>query len=345
MTPDGKQVLVASADDDALAIYSLDEHFQLTFKWLFKNDERISGLRGATKFVLSDDGEKVFLVSFYDSAVVVFNKNIAGNYQYQETISDKVKWFQEDGNSVQVPEHLDKLGLLGAYDIAISPDNLQLYVASSASNALSVFNLSTEQSITNKQIIRDNQSENYALQRAVSVNSALDNVHVFVASYEENAVTIFTRGINGKLGYLQTLRNEINNISQLVSPHSIVSSADSQFLYVACSQSVVVFKKTSDKYVYLQTISNSDLGVSGLSGAAGVALSADERYVFVASEIDGALVTFIRTDDGLLHFHSSLQETALEGASYVTLSTNGHYLMVTAGNEGNSLSIYEIKQQ
>ena len=342
MTPDGYQVLVASADDDALAIYDLNKNFQLTFRTLFKNDALITGFRGATKLVISADGGKAYLVSFYDSALVVFNKDSAGDFQYQQTISDGVKWFKDDGRPVSVSQQLDKLGLLGAYDIAISPDNLQLYVASSASNALSIFNLSSKNKVINEQIIRDNQDENYALQSAVSVIAAQDNTHVFVASYEENAVTVFTRSITGKLEYLQTLRNEQNNIVQLLNPLGLATSTDSKFIYVACSQAVVVFRKNNGKYDYLHSISNSDVGVSGLSGAASLVLSTDERYVFVASEMDGALVTLIRSADGLLHFHSVLKKPELEGASSVTLSTNGSYLFVTAGNEGNSLSTYEI---
>ena len=173
---------------------------------------------------------------------------------------------------------------------------------------------------------------------------ASDNIHVFVASYEENAISVFTRSNTGKLEYLQTLRNEQHNIAKLLTPHGLAISADSRFLYVACSQSVVVFRKDNGKYNYLQNISNNDTGVSGLSGAASLALSADERYIFVASEMDGALVTLKRSTNGLLHFHSMLKKPELEGASSVTLSTNGDYLFVTAGNEGNSLSTYKITQ-
>jgi 6-phosphogluconolactonase (cycloisomerase 2 family) len=144
------------------------------------------------------------------------------------------------------------------------------------------------------------------------------------------------------LQYLQTLRNEQNGIAKLVSPHALATSADSNFLYVACNQSVVVFQKHDGQYHYLQTMSNSDLKVSGLRGAASIALSAYEKYVFVASEIDGALVTLTRSKNGLLHFNSVLREPELEGASSVTLSNHGKYLFVTAGNEGNSLSTYEI---
>jgi len=345
ITLDGSQVLVVSADDDALTIFDVDKDFKLTFNTMFKNGSEISGLRGATKFVLSVDEQQAFLVSFYDSALVIFNRNSQGDFQYQQTISDDLKWFTETGSSLPVVEKFDKLALLGAYDIAITPDNKQLLIASSASNALSIFDLDVNGQVSSKQIIRDSQDQRYALTSAVSVITAQDNKHVFVSSYEENAVTIFTRSNTGELTFLQTLRNNFQEIKLMNNPHSLAISANSKFLYVASNGAVVVFEQKNGKYTYLQTISNNDKGVSGLSGSAGIALTPDGKYVFVASEADSALVTFLRASDGTLHFYSILKAPELEGTSSVTINSDGKYLFVTAGNEGNSLSIFKINRQ
>ena len=334
VSPDGSQVLVASADDDALAVFDLDENFILTFRTLFKNNADISGLTGATKVVFSADGQQAFLVSFYDSSIVIFTKDAMGDFQYQQTISDNVKWFKETGESIQIPEKLDKLALLGAYDIAITPDNKKLLVASSASNALSVFNLDSHHRISIDQTLRDSQNVNYALSSAVCVIAAGNNTDVFVASYEENAVTIFTRTDSGKLVFSQTLRN-----NQIKSPHSLAISADSQFLYVAGLQAVVVFHRENDKYTHLQTMNIMDSKLAGLAGASGIALTPNNEFVLVTAETEGALVIFSRAVDGKLTFHSLLKEPELEGASSVTITPDGKYVFVTAGN---SLSIYEI---
>jgi 6-phosphogluconolactonase (cycloisomerase 2 family) len=337
VSPDGLQVLVVSADDDALAIFDLDENLLLTFRTIFKNDADVSGLTGATKVVLSADGQQAFLVSFYDSSIVIFAKDAKGEFQYQQTISDNVKWFKETGESIQIPEKLDTLGLLGAYDIAITPDNKQLLVASSASNALSVFNLDSHHRISIEQTLRDSQNVEYALSSAVSVIAAGNNIDVFVASYEENAVTIFTRTDSGKLVFSQILRN-----SQIESPHSLAISADSQFLYVAGLQSVVVFYKNKGKFTHLQTVNIMDNDLAALAGASGIVLTPNNKFVFVTAETEGALAIFSRATDGKLTFHSLLKEPELEGASSVTITSDGKHVFVTAGNEGNSLSIYEI---
>jgi DNA-binding beta-propeller fold protein YncE len=235
LTPDGSQVLVTSADDDALAVFDVNAAFKLSFNTLFKNTSHISGFIGATKVVLSSDGQQAFVVSFYDSSIVAFRKDSMGSYQYQQTISDNLKRFSKTGEPVIIPEELDTLALLGAYDITITPDNQQLLIASSASNALSVFNLHANNQISSEQILRDSQNIDYALKSAVSVVAANNNTDIFVASYEENAVTIFNRTDSGELIYSQTLRD-----SQMESPHSLAISSDSRYLYVACNQSVVV---------------------------------------------------------------------------------------------------------
>ena len=339
ITPDGSQVLVVSADDDALAVFDFDGNFKLTFRTIFKNNADISGFRGATKVVLTSDGQQAFLVSFYDSAIVVFTKDAIGNFQYQQTISDNVKWFAETGESVLVAEEYDKLALLGAYDIAITPDNQQLLIASSASNALSVFSLDSDYRISIEQVLRDSQNADYALTSAVSVIAASNNTDVFVASYEENAVSIFTRTDSGKLAFSQTLRNNQMGISRMENPHSLAISPDSRFLYVACKQSVVVFHKEDKKYTHLQTVKIMDNNLAGLAGAAGIALTPNNEYVFVAAETEGAVAIFSRAVDGTLQFNSLLRETELEGASSVTVSPDGKHILVTADN---SLSVYEI---
>ncbi|MFT6989011.1 MAG: DNA-binding beta-propeller fold protein YncE [Paraglaciecola sp.] len=337
ITPDGSQVLVASADDDALAVFDIDENFVMTFRTLFKNNADLSGFVGATKMVLTADAQKAFLVSFYDSAIVIFTKDSMGDFQYQQTISDNLKWFNDTGEPILISEEFDKLALLGAYDIAITPDNQKLLVASSASNALSVFNLDANHRISIDQTLRDSQNTDYALTSAVSVIAADNNIDVFVASYEENAVTIFSRADTGKLVFSQTLRND-----QIESPHSLAISADSQFLYVACMQSVVVFRKGMNAYTHLQTVNIMGSNLAGMAGASGIALTPNNEYVFVTAENEGALAIFSRAADGKLKFHSLLKEPELEGASSVTISHNGKHVLVTAGNEGNSLSIYEI---
>jgi len=341
MTPDGTQLLVVSADDDALAVFDLDQNFKLTFQKLFQklfqNTVDISGFRGATKVVLTSDGQQAFVVSFYDSAIVVFTKDLMGDYQYQQTISDHLKWFDETGKPMVIAQEIDKLGLLGAYDVAITPDNQQLLIASSVSHALSVFNLDSNNRISIEQILRDSQNPNYALKSAVSVIAANNNTDVFVASYEENAVTVFTRTDSGKLVFSQTLKN-----NQIKNPHSLAMSKDSQFLYVACIQSVVVFHKQEGQYTHLQTVNIMDDNLAGLAGASGIALTPNNKYVFISAETEGAVAIFSRSNDGRLKFHSSVKEPELEGASSVTISPDGKHVFITAGNEGNSLSIYEI---
>jgi len=146
---------------------------------------------------------------------------------------------------------------------------------------------------------------------------------------------------------VQTLRNNNLGITDMVNPHRLIMSADDKFLYVACGggNSVVVFSKNSDgSFKFLQAISNSDKGVSGLAGGVGITLTPDQKVVFVAAEADNAVVVFNRGIDGVLAFNSLLQNKEIAGASSVNVSVDGKYLFVSAGDEGNSLSVYQINR-
>jgi len=346
LAPDGKQVFVASADDDALAIFDVDENFTLTLSQIFRNDEVVSGFVGATRVILSDDGMVAYVVSFYDSALVILEQNAHGTFEYKRTISDTEKWFSKTGAPIAVAEEQDKLALLGAYDITKTADNKQLLVASSASNALSIFNIGNTGEITFKQAIRDTQNSEYALSGAVSVITSPNSEQIFLASYAEDAITIFNRSAQGEITFSQTLKNKTMGIKDMVNPHRLVMSTDGQFLYVACGggNSVVVFVKNSmGKFNLLQSISNNEKGISGLAGGVGITLSPDQKNLFIAAEEDNAVVVFDRSNNGLLKLNSILQDKSIEGASSVNVSADGKHLFVTSGNESNAISVYQIK--
>ncbi|MFT5162780.1 MAG: 6-phosphogluconolactonase (cycloisomerase 2 family) [Alteromonadaceae bacterium] len=143
LSPGGKHALVTSADDDSLAVFGVDSQFRLRFLQVFKNDHNTRGLEGANAFVFSADGQRVYVQSYYDSAVVDFKYNPEGGYQLKQVISDEVSVTRIFKDETPLGA-LDKLGLFGAYDIAITADNRQLFVASVMSSALSVFDINAD---------------------------------------------------------------------------------------------------------------------------------------------------------------------------------------------------------
>lgn len=79
ISPDGKQVLVASFEENGLTIFDRDASGRLTFNQ-FIQDQDGSGadqLAGALGVVVSPDDEQVFVTGFEDGAITAFNRDVA----------------------------------------------------------------------------------------------------------------------------------------------------------------------------------------------------------------------------------------------------------------------------
>jgi 6-phosphogluconolactonase (cycloisomerase 2 family) len=348
ITPDGSQVLIASADDNSLAIFNVDEEFKLSFNQVFKNNSTIDGLDGAVSLVVSPDGQRIYVVSYYDSAVAIFEQDEQGSYQFIQALRDGLPYEDVFSDKESVKKK-DKLGLLGAYDIAITTDNSQLFIASVASNAVSIFDINKNGNVVFNHAIRDSDNAEYGLGGAVNVIITPNNSQVIVAGFNDNAITIFNRNDTGVLGHSQTLINGKDGVKNLIEPQGLAISPDCNYLYAACGggNAIVVFARNEQgRYAHIQSISNSD-DVSGLGGAGYVTTSPDGSRVFVASESDNAVVTLAKLNDGTLKILSVLKSEGIKkadernGAASVYVSPDGKHLLVTTG-KGDTLIVYSL---
>ncbi|MCJ8321235.1 MAG: lactonase family protein [Colwellia sp.] len=349
LTPDGSQLLVASGDDNSLAIFDIDSDFKLSFNRVFVNNSTIDGLDGAVSLAISPDGRRVYVVSFYDSAVAIFEQDEHGSYQFIRSIRDGLPYDEVFSDKESVKKK-DKLGLLGAYDIAITTDNSQLFVASVASNAVSIFDINKSGDVVFNHAIRDSDNTEYGLGGAVNVIITPNNSQVIVAGFNENAITIFNRNANGALEHSQTLKNGKDGVKNMIEPQGLAMSPDGQYLYSACGggNAVVVFARNEQgRYSYIQSISNSDDDVSGFGGAGSVTTSPDGSRVFVASESDNAVVSLAKLNDGTLKVLSVFKSEGIKkpdernGAASVYVTPDGKHLLVTTG-KGDSLIVYSL---
>jgi len=343
------QLFVVSADDDSLTIFDVSNDFSLSLSQVFKNDQNITGLRGANKVAISKDNQFAYVVSFYDSALVIFKKGLDGKFHYQHTYSDKIKWWEYKGKPIA--SSLQKLALLGAYDIEINHASNQLYIASSVSNAISIFNINKDGFPIFSHAVRDTDNINFGLQGSVDVLLSPNNSKLFTAGYNEDAINVFYKRdkLNFSLG--QSLVNNSNGVKNLENPQSMAISDDGLHLYVACGKgAIVVFNQNSKgQFEFLQSITN--VGQPVLAGAGSITISPDNQTLFVAAETGNAISIFSKNIDGTLDFKTAItnnnfnkefNKDSLLGASSVNISADGKHLLVTAG-KGNSLSIFEIK--
>ena len=82
MSPDGRNVYVASLYDHAVAIFSRNasDNGKLSFIQVLKDGQNgVDGLDGARSVTVSPDGRNVYVASFGDDAVAIFSRNASDN--------------------------------------------------------------------------------------------------------------------------------------------------------------------------------------------------------------------------------------------------------------------------
>jgi DNA-binding beta-propeller fold protein YncE len=92
-------------------------------------------LDGASGLALSPDGQSIYVASFNSDAVAIFERGDNGGFSH----GFPVECVSEDGTAGTCT---DGKALDGAFDLAVSPDGRNVYVASYESDALAVFNRS-----------------------------------------------------------------------------------------------------------------------------------------------------------------------------------------------------------
>lgn len=379
ITPDETQLLIASGDDDSVAVFDLDESFKPTLRQVIRSGDlsldnlssEMDVLAGASNLVLSGDGQYAYIVSFYGSALLVLKRGEDHIWSFHQLLYDGLSSERIFKDERPIGD-LDTLGLLGAWDVAITTEPRQLLVTGYKSNSLSVFDLGDGGKAQLRQMFTSYDKllggEEYGLSGAVGVTVSPDGTQVFASAFEDNSISIFKREVSGNLVWKQTISQRKQGLDALVNPQSLLVSKDNAWLYVACSGtgSLMVFKReNTGEYQHVQTLtqtvdlgadssagSSSELGSSlALAGAGNLALTSDGNHLFVTAEEDGALNYFIRESKGHLVFKHSLQTSdsseeqdklsELTGVSSVLVTPSDDFVILTLG-EGNALIIYRI---
>ncbi|WMN59680.1 lactonase family protein [Pseudoalteromonas xiamenensis] len=282
---DGLRVFVASGDDNALATFAIDASGTLSFQGIAKNSQPDTfGLEGATGVVALGNSSAV-VSGFYDGAISVFTAKSDGLHSLQ-TLSDKLGYEQVFHGNESVGA-LDKLGLLGAWDVVKTKDSTQLFVASYMSNAVAVFNITATNTLTLSHIIKATEDDAQSLGNPIGLALADNDHELYVSGFEGNQVTVFHRNDQGALTLMQVIKNGENGVKDLLQPQKIVASKNGRFLYVASAKSgaINVFKRSADDlFVPFDIIDSRDIGGSGLEGASSLALSSNGKRLFAAGE-------------------------------------------------------------
>lgn len=126
ISPDGKQIYVASGDESAVTVFGRDATTgRLHLADVEKEGGRDIGLSGIHSVTVSPDGAYVYSAGQADDAVAVFRRDKrTGAVTFTGVVSEGI-----DGVD----------GLYGALWVTLSPDGTKLYVASTHDNAVAAF--------------------------------------------------------------------------------------------------------------------------------------------------------------------------------------------------------------
>ncbi|MBV7328230.1 lactonase family protein [Chloroflexi bacterium TSY] len=194
VSPDNQFVYVVGARDNAVVIFEKDDASgQLRFVQQLKEGaddgagNAISGLVGASSIAGSPDGKTLYVTSFDADSITLFSRDTnTGVLTYVMTIYDE---------QILGADRINQLD--GAFSVSVGADNRHVYVAAAGDDALTVFTRDVATGLlTLSQTFRDGETDPFGntidgLDSAVAVVSSLDGSHVYVAGFDDNAVTLF----------------------------------------------------------------------------------------------------------------------------------------------------------
>jgi len=237
-------------------------------------------------------------------------------------------------------------GLRGASDLVFAPDGRFVYVAASAEDAVSWFEVSSS-SLLYRGIARDGIGGFRDLGDVSGLEIDPAGSMLYAVSPASGQLAAMSRDIAGGLAWTASV-GVGTGISEMVGARAVAADAGGSYLYISAADSVVTLR-TSDLGL-VQTLSEGEQPggsgsevITGLDGGTGVAVSSGLVAV-TSSDSGGSVVLFSRNAaDGSLEYSGHLSEgetqdgvliDALEGACAPVFGADGDQLYVAARAEG-----------
>ncbi len=293
-------------------------------------------LNNASAVDVSPDGQFLYVSSFDDDAISVFERNTDGSIAFVETKKNEVEGIS---------------GLRGSYDVKVSPDNRHVYATGQEENAIVYFSkneLTGQLTLLGK--YQDNTDNIDGIQGAYLMDFTPDGNYLYVVGQNENAVAVFARNvIDGSLSLVQVIRNNQNGNNDMNFPVNVKVSPDGRHVLVTsyADNAITWFHRNNNdgSLVYAGSLTNDTVTGDVLLGASGLSISKDGKSVYVASSDGGSLDVFYRNQNtGDLSFENSFSEahnnvSGLEGTVEVTVSGDDQQVYV-AGTGSNALVVF-----
>ncbi|MGB2852743.1 MAG: beta-propeller fold lactonase family protein [Solirubrobacterales bacterium] len=182
ISPDGANVYVTGANENAVAAFSRDPGTgMLTFVEVEKDGvDGVDGLAIPQDVAVSPDGANVYVTGTSDDAVATFSR---------DPTTGALTFVEQDTDGVGGVD-----GLNGAMGVAVSTDGRHAYVAGGSDNAVATFSRDpTTGALTFVEQDTDGVGGVDGLAGARFVTTSPDGAHVYVTGRNDNAVVAFAR--------------------------------------------------------------------------------------------------------------------------------------------------------
>ncbi|OAB61253.1 hypothetical protein AY599_24015 [Leptolyngbya valderiana BDU 20041] len=330
-------------------------------QWICLGDDHLdpsqtfasSELAGARGVAISPDGLWAAAASQTGDSLTLYQRNPATGALVQvDQVVDGDDIVDQDEVVIGVVSGLD-----GAFDVAFSPDQAHLVVASADSNALAVFALDADNSalefVESKfdEPPQGEPDEVFDLNEPVRVRFSPDGERVLFAARGSNAMTVFTRqAVSGRLTWLESWRSGLDDLplNALDGISDLVFSPDGAFIYVAATEndSIGIFRRDGAGNIsWVESLSNGQAqpngSVVGLGLVQSLAISPKGRHLYAVSLSEDSLTLFERDEtSGLLELTAHYRDgvngfESLDGANGVIVSPDGENVIVSARNDAS----------
>ena len=343
-SPDGEQVFVTSESSKALVVFDRDRYSGLLrYRTMYQYEAGdYGGFDSLIGLAISTDGSQVFVTGEGYGTLAVFDRDAGGDLTLRTVFEDGAGGIED---------------LNGAYGVALSPDDSQVFVVGLYDDTLVVFDRDTNSGeLSYRTTFKDDVDGVEGLDGAGYVVTSPDGRQIFVTSPVENTLVVFERDIvSGEISYRETFVDGEDGVDGLNYPYGVLVSDDGSQIFVAGSGwnsgndgALAIFSRdinSGDAISYRRTYKNGEDGVSGLSEPVTVSMSKDQTRLFVSSWDDGIVVFDRDIASGELSYRTWFRSGDNGINGFVGLGTSvspdGSQLFVT-GFDAHSLSVFRL---
>ena len=238
ISPSGDELMVGHWDDNIVRVYALDPNTGEI--GAIKQTLAPAGMDTIDTIRYSPDGNSAYWTTMVGDGVVVAQRQPNGLFNVLYTRTK---------NSVYlcgVIQFCAIDAMDGARSLDISPDGTNVYVAGGVDDSLAVFSRdqATGDLFFTQKFTQTVEGQN-VLDGAINVLASADGQNVYVQG-RGDVVAAFTRKADGRLSFLQVLRNGVNGVSGIAGAQDMALSPDGRFAYVLgySSNALAIFERS-----------------------------------------------------------------------------------------------------